>query len=132
MSFKLNLSIFKSTKPDSKIDFSGMMNIKVEELDALCRFVMSQAPDQYGAVQVPISGWKKTAKSGLNYISAVGQPPSRALLDTPWHCLSAPLPPQAPHSLGSSALHASGVLTSSAGVTLQRCSSPLSALLGRR
>jgi len=75
MSFKLNLSIFKSTKPDSKIDFSGMMNIKVEELDALCRFVMSQAPDQYGAVQVPISGWKKTAKSGLNYISAVGQPP---------------------------------------------------------
>ena len=75
MSFKLNLSIFKSTKPDSKIDFSGMMNIKVEELDALCRFVMSQAPDQYGAVQVPISGWKKQAKSGLNYISAVGQPP---------------------------------------------------------
>ena len=75
MSFKLNLSIFKSTKPDSKIDFSGMMNIKVEELDALCRFVMSQTPDQYGSVQVPISGWKKQAKSGLNYISAVGQPP---------------------------------------------------------
>jgi hypothetical protein len=24
---------------------------------------------------VPISGWKKQAKSGLNYISAVGQPP---------------------------------------------------------
>jgi len=75
MSFKLNLSIFKSTKPDSKIHFSGMMNIKVEELDALCRFVMSQTPDQYGSVQVPISGWKKQAKSGLNYISAVGQPP---------------------------------------------------------
>ena len=75
MSFKLNLSIFKITKPDSKIDFSGMMNIKVEELDALCRFVMSQTPDQYGSVQVPISGWKKQAKSGLNYISAVGQPP---------------------------------------------------------
>jgi len=52
-----------------------MMNIKVEELDALCRFVMSQTPDQYGSVQVPISGWKKQAKSGLNYISAVGQPP---------------------------------------------------------
>lgn len=75
MSFKFNLSVFKSTKPDSKIDFSGMMNIKVEELDALCRFVMSQAPDQYGAVQVPITGWKKQAKSGLNYISAVCQPP---------------------------------------------------------
>ena len=75
MSFKLNLSIFKSTKPDSKIDFSGMMNIKVEELDALCRFVMSQTPDQYGSVQVPVSGWKKTSSRGLNYISAVGQPP---------------------------------------------------------
>jgi hypothetical protein len=75
MSFKLNLSIFKSTKPESKVDFSGMMNIKVEELDAFCRFVMSQSPDQYGSVQVPISGWKKQAKSGLNYISAVGQPP---------------------------------------------------------
>jgi len=75
MSFKLNLSIFKSTKPDSKIDFSGMVNIKVEELDALCRYVYSQTPDQYGSVQVPVSGWKKTSSKGLNYISAVGQPP---------------------------------------------------------
>jgi hypothetical protein len=75
MSFKLNISIFKSTKPESKIDFSGMLNIKVEELDALCRYVLSQSPDQYGSVQVPISGWKKTSSKGLNYISAVGQPP---------------------------------------------------------
>lgn len=75
MSFKLNLSLFKSSKPDSKIDFSGMLNIKVEELDALCRFVMSQSPDQYGSVQVPISGWKKTSQKGLAYVSAVAQPP---------------------------------------------------------
>ena len=75
MSFKLNLSIFKSTKPESKIDYSGMLNVKVEELDALCAFVMSQTPDQYGSVQVPVSGWKKTSKSGLAYISAVAQPP---------------------------------------------------------
>lgn len=75
MSFKLNMSIFKSTKPGSKIDFSGMMNIKIEEVDALCRFIYSQQPDQYGSVQVPISGWKKVAKSGLNYISGVAQPP---------------------------------------------------------
>jgi len=75
MSFKLNLSIFKSTKPDSKIDFSGMMNVKVEELDAFCAFVLSQTPDQYGSVQVPISGWKKTSGKGLAYVSAVAQPP---------------------------------------------------------
>ena len=75
MSFKLNLSIFKSTKPESKVDFSGMMNVKVEELDAFCRYVMSQTPDQYGSVQVPVTGWKKTSSKGLNYISAVGQPP---------------------------------------------------------
>jgi hypothetical protein len=75
MSFKLNLSIFKSTKPESKVDFSGMLNVKVEELDAFCAFVMSQTPDQYGSVQVPISGWKKQARSGLNYVSAVAQPP---------------------------------------------------------
>jgi hypothetical protein len=75
MSFKLNLSIFKSTKPESKIDFSGMMNVKVEELDAFCQFVMSQTPDQYGSVQVPVSGWKKTSSKGLAYISAVAQPP---------------------------------------------------------
>ena len=75
MSFKLNLSIFKSTKPESKVDFSGMMNIKVEELDAFYRFVMSQTPDQYGSVQVPISGWKKTSQKGLAYVSAVAQPP---------------------------------------------------------
>ena len=75
MSFKLNLSIFKSTKPDSKLDFTGMMNVKVEDLDAFCAFVMSQTPDQYGSVQVPISGWKKTSQKGLAYVSAVAQPP---------------------------------------------------------
>jgi hypothetical protein len=75
MTFKLNLSIFKSTKPDSKVDFTGMMNVKVEELDAFCAFVMSQTPDQYGSVQVPISGWKKTSSKGLAYVSAVAQPP---------------------------------------------------------
>jgi hypothetical protein len=75
MTFKLNLSIFKSTKPDSKVDFTGMMNVKVEELDAFCAFVMSQQPDQYGSVQVPISGWKKTSSKGLAYVSAVAQPP---------------------------------------------------------
>jgi len=75
MSFKLNLAIFKSTKPESKIDFSGMLNVKVEELDAFCAFVMSQTPDQYGSVQVPISGWKKTSYKGVAYVSAVAQPP---------------------------------------------------------
>ena len=75
MTFKLNLSIFKSTKPDSKVDFTGMMNVKVDELDAFCAFVLSQTPDQYGSVQVPISGWKKTSQKGLAYVSAVAQPP---------------------------------------------------------
>jgi hypothetical protein len=75
MSFKLNLSIFKSTKPESKIDFSGMLNVKVEELDAFCAFVLSQTPDQYGSVQVPVSGWKKISYKGLAYVSAVAQPP---------------------------------------------------------
>ena len=54
MSFKLNLSIFKSTKPESKVDFSGMMNIKVEELDAFCRFdlvVGSKAGQQHPSSQ---------------------------------------------------------------------------------
>ena len=75
MSFKLNLAIFKSTKPESKVDFSGMMSVKVEELDAFCAFVLSQTPDQYGSVQVPISGWKKTSSKGIAYVSAVAQPP---------------------------------------------------------
>lgn len=75
MSFKFNLSLFKSTNPDSKIDFSGMLNVKVEDLDAFCAFVMSETPDQYGSVQVPISGWKKTSSKGLAYVSAVAQPP---------------------------------------------------------
>ena len=76
MSFKLNINVFKSTKAGGKLDFSGMLSIKPEELDALCRFVMSQTPDQYGSVQVPVSGWKKTSqKTGINYVSAVAQPP---------------------------------------------------------
>jgi len=75
MSFKLNIAIFKSTKPESKIDFSGMLSVKVEELDAFCAFVLSQTPDQYGSVQVPVSGWKKTSSKGLAYVSALAQPP---------------------------------------------------------
>lgn len=75
MSFKLNMAIFKSTKPDSKVDFNGRLNIKPEELDALCRFVYSQTPDQYGSVQVPISGWRKKSSNGNVYVSAVAQPP---------------------------------------------------------
>lgn len=75
MTFKLNLAIFKSTKPDSKVDFSGRMNIKPEELDTFCAFVLSQPVDQYGSVQVPVTGWKKTSSSGVAYVSAVAQPP---------------------------------------------------------
>lgn len=75
MTFKLNLAIFKSTKPDSKVDFSGRMNIKPEELDAFCAFVLSQPVDQYGSVQVPVSGWKKQSSNGVAYVSAVAQPP---------------------------------------------------------
>lgn len=75
MSFKFNLAFFKSDKPDSKIDFSGAMKIKPEELDVFCRFVKSQTPDQYGNVTVPVSGWKKTSSKGTPYVSAVAQPP---------------------------------------------------------
>lgn len=75
MSFKLNLAIFKSTKPDSKVDFYGAVNIKVEQLDALCRYVMSQTPDEYGTVKVPISGWKKTSSKGVAYVAGVMEPP---------------------------------------------------------
>ena len=32
-------------------------------------------PNQYGSVQVPIIGWKKTSSKGLAYVSAVAQPP---------------------------------------------------------
>jgi len=94
MSFKLNLAIFKSTKPESKVDFSGMMSVKVEELDAFCAFVLSQTPDQYGSVQVPISGWKKTSSKGLAYVSAVAQPPMG------WE------PPQAPAAAAAQSLAA--------------------------
>ena len=65
MSFKLNLAIFKSTKPESKVDFSGMMSVKVEDLDAFCAFVLSETPDQYGSVQVPIRAGRKPAARGL-------------------------------------------------------------------
>jgi hypothetical protein len=75
MSFKLSLNIFKSTKPNSKLDFSGMLSIKPAELDALCRFVMSQTPDQYGTVQMPISGLKKVSEKVGPYIGAWAQPP---------------------------------------------------------
>jgi uncharacterized protein YfaP (DUF2135 family) len=75
MSFKINIALFKNTKPDSKVDFGGSLKIKVEELDALCAWAMAQEMNQWGTVEIPISGWKKTSAKGTAYVSAVAEPP---------------------------------------------------------
>jgi hypothetical protein len=75
MSFKLNFVIFKNEKPESKLDYNGVLNLKVDDLDALCKWAMSQEVNQYGTVELRIAGWKKTSKTGLPYISALAEPP---------------------------------------------------------
>lgn len=75
MSFKLNFAIFKNEKPESKLDYNGVLNLKVDDLDALCKWAMSQEVNQYGTVELRIAGWKKTSKAGRPYISALAEPP---------------------------------------------------------
>jgi hypothetical protein len=75
MSFKINIAMFKNTKADSKVDFGGSLKIKVDDLDALCAWAMKQEMNQWGTVELPISGWKKTSSKGTAYISAVAEPP---------------------------------------------------------
>jgi hypothetical protein len=56
------------------VDFTGMMNIKVEELDALCRFVMSQTPDQIRQrAGADASGWAKTSQQRREVSQRGGQ-----------------------------------------------------------
>lgn len=81
MSFKLNFAIFKNDKPDSKLDYSGVLNLKVDELDDLCKWAMSQEVNQYGTVELRIAGWKRESKAGRAYISALAEPPEPPAVD---------------------------------------------------
>jgi uncharacterized protein (DUF736 family) len=71
---KFNITIFKDTK-NEKIDYSGKIAVKADQVDALIAYLKSATPNQYGDVEMRVAGWNKQSKSGTGYISAVASTP---------------------------------------------------------
>lgn len=72
---KLNIALFKDEKPDSKTHFYGVLSLKEEDLDLLNKYVKTAEKDSYGSAALRVAGWRKEAKNGKKYISAVASIP---------------------------------------------------------
>jgi len=69
----MNASLFKNTRKESdrQPDFTGPGSVSKEDFMAIADAVTAgkfNADDQ-GNIKIRIAGWKKQAKSGVNYIS---------------------------------------------------------------
>ena len=69
----LNASLFKNDRKekDSQPDFTGPGNVSKEDFMAIADAVTAGKfnSDDKGDIKIRVAGWKKTAKSGVSYIS---------------------------------------------------------------
>lgn len=69
----LNASLFKNDRKekDSQPDFTGPGNVSKEDFMAIAGAVTAGKfnADDKGDIKIRVAGWKKTAKSGVSYIS---------------------------------------------------------------
>lgn len=75
MSFKINLSIYKSDYPDSKTPYYGGMSFKADELKAFVTWLSKQKPNENGYIELKAKGWKRETRNGKPYISVLAEPP---------------------------------------------------------
>lgn len=69
----LNASLFKNTRKerDNQPDFTGPGSVSKEDLTAIFDAMTKGEVnfDDNGQMKIRVAGWKKSAKSGVNYIS---------------------------------------------------------------
>ena len=81
MSFKINLSIYKSDYPDSKTPYYGGLSLKADELRAFVTWLGKQKPNENGYIELKAKGWKRETRNGKPYISVLAEPPAEPAAD---------------------------------------------------
>lgn len=63
-----------TSKPGSKFQYSGTIGLPAAELPAIIAYLQSCQPDQYGHVQLWLTGFLNTSKTGQQYIGGYAAP----------------------------------------------------------
>jgi len=88
MSFNVNGALFKQSAADwqkrmgekyeagkNYPEFDGVLNVPADQAYALAQYLMNAQPQgERQEIPVRLSGWAKTANSGVKYLSIVAKP----------------------------------------------------------
>jgi hypothetical protein len=88
MSFSVNGALFKQSAADwqkrmgdryeagkNYPEFDGVLNVPADQAYALAQYLMNAQPQgERQEIPVRLSGWAKTANSGVKYLSIVAKP----------------------------------------------------------
>ena len=88
MSFNVNGALFKQSAADwqkrmgekyeagkNYPEFDGVLNVPADQAYALAQYLMNAQPQgERQEIPVRLSGWAKTASSGVKYLSIVAKP----------------------------------------------------------
>jgi hypothetical protein len=88
MTFSVNGALFKQSAADwqkrmgdkyeagkNYPEFDGVLNVPADQAYALAQYLMNAAPQgDRQEIPVRLSGWAKTANSGVKYLSIVAKP----------------------------------------------------------
>jgi hypothetical protein len=88
MSFSVNGALFKQSEADwqkrmgdkfqagkNYPEFDGVLNVPADQAYALAQYLMNADPQgDRNEIPVRLSGWAKTANSGIKYLSVVAKP----------------------------------------------------------
>jgi hypothetical protein len=88
MSFNVNGALFKQSASDwqkrmgekyeagkNYPEFDGVLNVPADQAYALAQYLMNAQPQgERQEIPVRLSGWAKTASSGVKYLSIVAKP----------------------------------------------------------
>jgi len=88
MTFSVNGALFKQTAADwqkrmgdkyeagkNYPEFDGVLNVPADQAYALAQYLMNAVPQgDRQEIPVRLSGWAKTANSGVKYLSIVAKP----------------------------------------------------------
>ena len=88
MTFSVNGALFKQSEADwqkrmgdkfqggkNYPEFDGVLNVPADQAYALAQYLMNADPQgERNEIPVRLSGWAKTANSGVKYLSVVAKP----------------------------------------------------------
>ena len=67
-------ALFQSTNPQAKSQWSGRVSLPAAEIAAIIHYLQTTPPDQRGNVELWLTGFNNTSKTGLQYIGGYAAP----------------------------------------------------------